>query len=107
MVEGMYQLPPHDLLGLLHLNIWWSKGLTLIDNGFSLARAHKLYLEGIHYVKDIWDSEYRTFHSWDEAQTKFHLTHTCDEDWATLTSKIIDQWRQFLEDDPDITHPSE
>lgn len=107
MVEGTYQLPSRDMLGLLHSNIWWFKGVTLIDNGFSLARAHELYLEGIYCVKDIWDSEYCTFHSWDEAQTKIHLTHTYDEDWATVTSKIFDQWGHFLEDDHDITHPSE
>lgn len=45
MVEGTYQLPSRDMLGLLHSNIWRFKGVTLIDNGFSLARAHELYLE--------------------------------------------------------------
>lgn len=106
-MEGTYQILSRDILGLLHSNIWWFQGVKLNENRFSLARAHELYLEGIYCVEDIWDSDNRTFHSWDEAQTKIHLTHTYDEDWATLTSKMNDQWRHFLEDDPDITHPNE
>jgi hypothetical protein len=103
-MEGTYQLLSRDILGLLHSNIWWFQGVKLNENRFSLARAHELYLEGIYCVKDIWDSDNRTFHSWDEAQTKIHLTHTYDEDWATLTSKMNDQWRHFLEDDPTLTY---
>ena len=38
-----------------------------------MARAHKLYLQGIHGVKDISDSKYHTLISWDEAQYDFTL----------------------------------
>lgn len=44
---------------------------------------------------------------WDEAQNKFNLTVTNIESWALLTSKIINQWRHLLEDDPLITHPGQ
>lgn len=45
-----------------------------------------------------------TFLSWDEAQIKFHLTEVDNEDWITLTSKIIDKWRHLLEVDLEAIH---
>lgn len=65
------------------------RGLTLIDNGFSMAWAQELYLKDIHCVKDIWDNKHHTFISWDDAQSKFQLTQTDAEDWATLTFEIL------------------
>ena len=60
--------PAPTLMDLLHCNVWWSYGLKLIDNGFTYAKADKLYHKGIQCVDNIWDSEHRTFLSWNEAQ---------------------------------------
>ena len=66
--------PPHTLLKLLHSNIPWSEDIQFINNGFTYASAHGLHHKGIQCVDDIWDSEYRTFLSWDDAHDKFKLT---------------------------------
>ena len=31
MVKGIFQIPPHTRMELLHANVWWSEGLDLID----------------------------------------------------------------------------
>ena len=33
MVKGLYQLPPKNLMKLLHSNIWWFDGLVFLDKG--------------------------------------------------------------------------
>lgn len=38
---------------LFHSNIWWSKGLELIGNGFTNDRALELHHKGIQWVEDI------------------------------------------------------
>lgn len=38
----------------------------------------------------------------DKAQTKFKLTVSKNEDWITLTSMIINNWRCWLEEDPEV-----
>lgn len=47
MVKGTYQLLLHMLMESLHSSVWWSNGFELIDNGFTYARAQKLYYKGI------------------------------------------------------------
>lgn len=101
MIKNTYQLPPHTFIELLHSNVWWQNNIELIDNGFTYAHAHKLYRKGIFpYMDNIWESECHTFLSWDEAQMKFQLAKTDNEDWITLTSKIINKWRHMLEKNP-------
>lgn len=80
MVKGSYQLPLHNLVELLHSNIWWSDGLEFVNNGFSYVRGLELYRKGIRCVEDNWDKEYMSFHSWDDAQIKFDLTEADNED---------------------------
>lgn len=48
--------------------------LNPINDGFSYARAHKLFRKGIQCVDGIWDGGICTSLSWDEAQVKFKLT---------------------------------
>lgn len=86
-------------------NIWWSYGCELINNGFTYAKTHNLYRRGIRCVDNICNTENRTFLSWHDTQIKFKLTSADNEDWITLTSKIIDKWRRLLEEDPEVTHP--
>ena len=47
MVKGIYQLPPHTRMELLHSNIWWSDGVELFKNGFIYGKGFKLYYKGI------------------------------------------------------------
>lgn len=63
---------------------------------------HELYHKGVQYIDDIWDSGNHTFLS---SHTKFNFTPMEANDWATITTKIIDQWQPFLEDDLDDTIP--
>lgn len=79
--HGLSHLPPHSLIELLHSNIRWYEGIELINNGFSNARARKLYRKGIKCVDDIWEND----------------------DWISLTSKIINKWTHLLEKDPKTT----
>lgn len=104
VVKGIYQLPPHILIEFLHSNIWKPDGIELINNGISYAKAMSCIEKGIQYVGDIWDSEYHTFLSWDDAQTKFHLTNVDNEDWISLTFKIIDKWRLLLDKVPEAIY---
>ena len=55
-------------------------------------------------MNDVWDGEYCTFISWDEAQGKINLTHMDVEDMITFTTTILDQWQHLLEDDLEVTH---
>ena len=54
-------------------------------------------------MDDSWDSEHHTFLSWDDAHIKFKLTVVENEDWITLTSKIIDKRKHLLEDSMEVT----
>ena len=66
--------PAYTILKLLHSNIRWSEDLKFINNGFTYASVHELHHEGIQYIDGIWDSEYYTFLSWDEAHDEFKVT---------------------------------
>lgn len=74
MNKGTYQHPPRTLKDLLHSNVWWADGLELINNILTYARAHELYCNIIQCVNNIWDTQHRSFLTWDGAQIKFNLT---------------------------------
>ena len=90
---------------LLHSNIWWSDGVTLINNGFTFSQGFEFYYKSIQYVDDVWDSVQRNFFTWENAQRKFNLTQTKLGEWTLITSKFSDKWRYLLDEDTDTIHP--
>ena len=54
-------IPLRTLMKLLHSNIWWSDGMTLIKNGFTYGQGLEFYYKDIQYVDDVWDSVQRNF----------------------------------------------
>ena len=105
MVKGLYQLPPRTRMELLHSNIWWSKGVDLINKGFSYDKGLHFCRQGIHCVDDVWDSNSQDFITWERAKEKFHLEAREEEDWKEITNKIAGPWRYLLDVDSDIILP--
>lgn len=53
MVKGIYQIPLHTQMELVHSNIWWSDGVELFNKGFTYSKGLNLYHKGIQCVDDI------------------------------------------------------
>lgn len=100
MVRGAYWLLSCTLTELLQCNIWWLEGLELINNGFTNNKALELHCKGIQQVGDIWDKDYHTFISWEDALTNFSLTTKDYEEWVKLTTLSSINggtcWREML-----------
>jgi hypothetical protein len=101
MVKGLYQIPPRTRLELLHSNIWWSEGLELINKGFDHDRGRQLFRQGVRRVEDIWDDTQQNFLTWEQAQSKFHLSSLEEGKWLEVIDKVSGQWRQLLETEED------
>lgn len=54
---------PRTQMELLHLNIWWSNMVELINNRFTYTKVLDLYCKGIQCVDDMRDNEQRRFFS--------------------------------------------
>ena len=104
MVRGTYQLPPRTRMELLHLNIWWSEGVELLEKGIDYARGLHLYCKGIRCVDDVWDSSEQEFFTWEREQWKFKLTYLEQGDWEEVTDEISRKGRQLLESEEDIAY---
>ena len=107
MVKGLYQIPPRTRMELLHSNIWWSEGVELLNKGFDCHKGLTLHRKGVGCVDDIWDSNNHNFYTWEDAQAKYRLGNSEKDDWAELTNKVGEQWRNLLEDDEDTAYPGQ
>lgn len=79
----------------------------LINNGFTYARANKLYHQGIQHLNDIWDINNCTLILWNEAQTKLNSIVLDTDDWTLVTTKIMDLWRHRLAYNQFAIHPGQ
>ena len=90
---------------LLYSNIWWSEGVELLNKGFDCHKGLTFHCKGVRCVDDIWDSNNHNFYTWEDAQAKYRLGNSEKDDWAELTNKVGEQWRNLLEADEDTAYP--
>ena len=99
MVKGIYQIPPCTRMKLLISNIWWTEGVELLKQGFSLEKGVYLYRKVVRNVDDIWDGEHRNFLTVEKTKEKFKLSNTEVEDWIEITDKISRKWSYLSEEE--------
>ena len=99
MVKEIYQILPRTRMELLNSNIWWTEGVELLKQGFSLEKGLQLYRKGVKNVDDIWDGEHRNFLTVEKTKEKFKLSNTEVEDWYEITDKISRKWSYLLEEE--------
>jgi hypothetical protein len=107
MVKGLYQIPPRTRLELLHFNLWWSEGLELINKDFDQDRGCQLFRQGVWRVEDIWDGAQQNFLTWEQTQSKFHLSSMEEGEWLEVIDNVSGQWRQLLETEEDPAYPGQ
>ena len=56
-------------------------------------------------MDDVWDCGKNIFLPWVDAQSKFNLNPNDEREWEEIIRKLVEEWREKLEEDSDITYP--
>ena len=85
MTKTVTYLSPTTPKDILQLNLWWREEYQRLHFGIIMKRAYTLNMNGLRYLRDIWDPGRYNFLNWEDAIDKLSLEEVHHDVWLKLT----------------------